>query len=184
MLPVVDDPALHGVEIAVELLDAAEDGRKVDRFVDVEHFLAFRPRVHEHLPAGLLGRGISGRKDRAQAGAIDVFQIREIEDEDLHGLIGHPVQLTVQDRHALMIEASVEMYRSRERTVLGHTYCQRHKLLLHPETGSVLDYTVDRARPKRSSTTGSSVVAYAYLTQLVSTSSATSRTSSAVCSTI
>jgi hypothetical protein len=142
MLLAVDDAALHGVEIAVEFLDAAEDGRKVDRLDYVEHFLHLRLRVHEHEPSGLFGHGISSGKDRTQAGAIDVFQIREIEDENLYGLICDLVQLTVQHRHALMIEASVEMYGSRERTVLGHTHFQRHKLLVHRETGSVAKSTI------------------------------------------
>ena len=105
--------------MAVEFLDAAEYGRKVGRLDDLEHFLHWRLRVQQHDPPGPFGHDLLGGKDRAQTGAADVRQVREIEDEDedVHGLMGELVQLTVKDRHALMIEASVEMYRCRKRTV-------------------------------------------------------------------
>ena len=60
------DPSLHGVEIAVEFLDAAEYGREVGRLDDLEHFLHWRLRVQQHDPPGPFGHDLLGRKDRAR----------------------------------------------------------------------------------------------------------------------
>ena len=111
------DPSLHGIEIAVEFLDAAEYGREVGLLTIANTFCTGGCAFSKHDPPGPFGHDLLGGKDRAQTGAANVLQVRDIEDEDVHGLMGELVQLTVKDPHALMIEASVEMYRCRKRTV-------------------------------------------------------------------
>ena len=60
------------------------------------------------------------------------LEVREIEHDDLHGRINKIAQHIVQERDGSAVEPSVQMYRSREGSVLSHAYVQRHHPLLNP----------------------------------------------------
>ena len=100
--------ALHRVEVLVELLDAAEHALQRQRLDDVEHLLHRRLHVHhQHLAVRRVHRLLRA-EDRAQAGAADVFQRRQVEHHGQRLCREHLVDLLFQRRRGGGIEASAE----------------------------------------------------------------------------